>query len=176
LTLAMATIGCHYTKTEEFDSMVVPFHEFLCSVLHSELDTYREPATELLYLQAFLLSQVGLTYYGPTEMRDKAMLYQGSMIRRAENLGLFSITPGHFYAVDSAESSHAPPVPDARTRWHVWVKQETARRLAYSIWVSHSHVSSIASLTLVDDGYYGFLSFQHPISLARTASTRRSTP
>lgn len=135
LTLAMATIGCHYTKTEEFDRMVVPLHEFLFSALQRRAFSQREPVMELLYLQAFLLSQIGLTYYGPTEMRDRALLHHGSLIRRAENLGLFSSSAGHFYGIDPVSGSQATPVQDSSTRWQTWVKEETARRLGYSIWV-----------------------------------------
>jgi hypothetical protein len=149
LTLAMATIGCHYTKTAEFDKMVVPLHDFLGSVLQEEAGKQREPVAEFHFLQAFLLSQIGLTYYGPTEMRKRALLYHGSLVRRAENLGLFSSCPGHFWITDGAGiEAQTSPASDATTRWHSWVKQETARRLGYAIWVCR--LSSTWPVTLAD--------------------------
>lgn len=134
LTLAMATIGCHYTKTEEFDEMVVPLHEFLRLVLQDEANKTREPAIELQYLLAFFLSQIGLTYYGPIDMRNKASLHYGSLIGRAESLGLFSPSSlqNENLGISTAQLS---PESDIPTRWHSWVREETARRLGYAIWV-----------------------------------------
>lgn len=134
LTLAMATIGCHYTKTAEFDRMVVYLHDFLSSALRQEAVKLREPQVEFYYLQAFLLNQIGLMYYGPTEMRDRALLHHGTLIRRAEGLDLFSITTG---LVREHRETMDPIMPgyDTTTQWHSWVKEETARRLGYAIWV-----------------------------------------
>lgn len=123
LTLAMTTIGCHYTKTKEFDGLVSPMHEVLAKAVSSTQLAWIEPRQQICYIQALLLSQIGLYYYGPPSMRAQAIARRGYLIHCAEAAGLFE-------PIVSSSSDR-----DLTQRWRSWIQDETRRRLGYSIWV-----------------------------------------
>ncbi|VUC22744.1 unnamed protein product [Clonostachys rosea] len=130
LTLAMSAIGCQYTRTQEFESMVAPLHQFLRRGLQREMNlSQKDPQAQIYYLKAFLLSQISHFYYGDVEMRRQAMIHRGLLIQLAEASGLFAAETrrGH----DESEA----PDHDAHNRWQQWIRLETKRRLGYSIWM-----------------------------------------
>lgn len=130
LTLAMATIGCQYTRTREFESMVVPLHRFLRRGLQREMSSScNDPQVQVHSLKAFLLSQIGHFYYGDLAMRRQALLDRGILVQLGESMGLFTSEANQPGSTEERRGSNA------HNRWQQWVQAETKRRLGYSIWV-----------------------------------------
>lgn len=127
LTLAMATIGCHYTKTKEFDTIIPFMHKLLSKSLAETEMVWVEPHLQLSYVQALLLSQIGLYYYGPPCMRAQAVARRGYLIYCANTLGLLGPIASSGPTLDVE--------PGLTARWHGWILDEAKRRLGYSIWV-----------------------------------------
>ncbi|CAG9995417.1 unnamed protein product [Clonostachys byssicola] len=129
LTLAMAAIGCQYTRTQEFESMVAPLHEFLRRGLQREMDlSYDNPEAQIYYLKALFLSQISCFYYGDMAMRRQALIHRGLLVQLAESLGLFAAETRQVHdGSDAADNAH--------TQWQQWIRLETKRRLGYSIWM-----------------------------------------
>jgi hypothetical protein len=127
LTLAMATIGCQYTKTKDFDRIVPFMHQLLAKALAETDIVWVEPHLQLFFVQALLLSQIGLYYYGLPCMRAQAVARRGYLIYCANTLGLLGpvVSSGPTLNLES----------DLTARWHGWILDETKRRLGYSIWV-----------------------------------------
>lgn len=138
LTLAMVAIGCQYTRTQEFESMVAPLHEFLRRGLQREMNLSQDdPQAQLHYLKALFLSQISCFYYGDVAMRRHALIHRGLLVQLAETLGLFAAEtrPPH----DESDATDN----NAHSQWQQWIQLETNRRLGYSIWVSiHPSVRS----------------------------------
>ncbi|CAG9940364.1 unnamed protein product [Clonostachys rosea f. rosea IK726] len=130
LTLAMAAIGCQYTRTQEFESMVAPLHEFLRRGLQREMDLSQDdPQAQIHYLKALFLSQISCFYYGDVAMRRQALIHRGLLVQLAETLGLFTAeTRQADYESDAADNN-------AHSQWQQWIRLETKRRLGYSIWM-----------------------------------------
>lgn len=125
LTLAVAAIGCQYTQTQEFWSYVAPMHEFLRRVMLVEQDNRaRAGDGDTPYIQAMILSQIGLLYCGPLNMRALAQRRHGELV------GLIKFDRLLVPSDDHRSSDHG-----TSQRWANWMTAETKRRLGYSILV-----------------------------------------
>lgn len=154
LTLAMTAIGCQYTQTHEFWSYVAPVHEFLRRVLITEQENrigFGDDDTP--FIQALLLSQVGMLYCGSSHLQALAKRRHGELVSLVKLNGLMSIIGDH-----NRDSSW--DTQDHR-RWVGWLAAETKRRLAYSIVVRPSLAISLTSLTFfLVTRLYDVVSFQ----------------
>ena len=134
LALAMAAIGCQYTQTQEFADCVVPLQEFLRRVLAIELEKRDMRDLDVALLQALLLNQVSMVYYGSKEHLQLAKSRRSTLVELVERFELLKPTGT---SRSFGEILH-PHSGAERNRWEQWVASETKRRLGYAIWVGFS--------------------------------------
>jgi hypothetical protein len=148
LALAVASIGCQYTRTREFSRCVLPMHEFLDRVVTVALlqrtsgqgGCQQDPHNSREAMQVLVLGQIAMLYYGHPRHMDKARMRHGLLVRMLEETRILSGWPN---STGSAWRGH-----DAGAwTWKQGVELETERRLGYAIWVCH--VSFARSLPVI---------------------------
>lgn len=128
VTLAIAAIGSQYTDTDEFSRCVIPLHEFLRRGLAVELADADSSALTIPVLQALILSQVGMLYYGSGLMLRRARVRSSTLTHALNALSLLSPTHPVNDLACGREGSR-------EIYWKRWLENETWRRLGYFIWV-----------------------------------------
>lgn len=128
LVLAIVSIGCQYTQTQEFGCCVAPFHEFLRRALVAEFEKAEHIPSQVRLVQALVLSQVGMLYCGDQRLHSIAKRRHGELV----NLVKFD----NLLDPSSQELHVSADTRDGRSRWSRWIASETRRRVGYAIWVS----------------------------------------
>lgn len=138
LILAMATIGCQYTRTQEFGAVVAPMHEFLRRALQGELERGINHTESQHVAQSLLFSQIGMIYHGSGSLKALAMdrwSVLANLIKALDSNTAGSYTQTYSQLQNTIRSAHPS---DLDKHWQAWVKRETRSRLAYMAWVSYT--------------------------------------
>ncbi|KAI5459576.1 hypothetical protein BGZ63DRAFT_254791 [Mariannaea sp. PMI_226] len=128
LALAICAMGCQYTETVEFSRCVLPLHEFLCRGLDMELQGQDLTRLELPLIQAMILNQLTMLYYGPRGLSQKARTRNGTLVELVQTMSLLS--PSRM-GKDNFRSDDL----SLETQWKQWLDEEARRRLGYTIWL-----------------------------------------
>lgn len=136
LTLAMAAVGSQYTRTQEFDAMVIPLHEYLRRALRIEVERSCGSDHQTAVFQSVLLSHIGMLYYGSTRLRSYAVARCGSLVGLAESFQLH----GSMLSSEESDLRVKDTIRNAslnvlHEQWQSWVRLETKRRLGYLAWL-----------------------------------------
>ena len=137
LALAVATIGCQYTQTQDFSEYIPPLHEFLRRVINTETENRAHLSTSLEMVQTCFLGHVGLSYYGISEQVSKARSRQSLLCDLVHSAGLLEPTSVEIIADQDniRVNDSSDPRISLEHQWKRWVEAETKRRVGYAIWV-----------------------------------------
>ncbi|KAH8897923.1 hypothetical protein GQ53DRAFT_637340 [Thozetella sp. PMI_491] len=132
LALAIAAIGSQYTRTREFSECVLPMHEFLRRITSTELEASVGGKYCLGRIQAVVLSQVGMLYYGHSAYKEIARVRHGALVRLVTAYGLLQEPPAKVPSFHQSENVRR------ESSWDDWIEEESKRRLGYAIWLLDS--------------------------------------
>ncbi|KAI9732449.1 MAG: hypothetical protein M1834_001657 [Cirrosporium novae-zelandiae] len=112
LTLAVASIGCRFTDSEEIARCVLPMQEFLRRAIQFESESQHSFETSPWLTQSILLNQIGMLYCGSKHYVNIARCNHSKLIEYFRKCSLLRL-----------------PEDD----WDSWIRAETNRRLLYCI-------------------------------------------
>lgn len=127
LAVAMGTLGCQYSNTEELSQCFLPMLEFSRCVLEVEIGNREPTLITVPVMQAMLLNHIGMLYSASPRLTTYALKNRGVLV---ELLRLHRLLACHSFA----------SIPSAIC-WDQAIDFETKTRLGYSIWV-HTSFSS----------------------------------
>ncbi|KAH7136648.1 hypothetical protein EDB81DRAFT_802815 [Dactylonectria macrodidyma] len=136
LTLAMAAVGSQYTRTQEFDAMVIPMHEFLRRALQTEVERQGNSDQPIALFQSILISHIGMLYYGSTRLSSYAMSRCGGLVGLAESFQLLESTSSSDESIlHIKDKIRNASLNTLHEQWQNWARLETKRRLGYLAWL-----------------------------------------
>ncbi|KAH6698476.1 fungal-specific transcription factor domain-containing protein [Leptodontidium sp. MPI-SDFR-AT-0119] len=133
--LALATIGCQYSKSTAAQRCAPPLSEiFRLSIFHT-LEIDRLSVRSLWLTRVMVLDVVGTVYSG-----DRRLLEVGLTILNAVTM---QCRRNGYLKGAIPESVPGEKMNDIETNklWTAWIREETCRRIGYSVWILQCQLS-----------------------------------
>ncbi|UPK97099.1 hypothetical protein LCI18_008034 [Fusarium solani-melongenae] len=128
LVVAVAAVGCIFSRTLRSEQTFHDLHEFLRRAIHIKVERFRTSPPDIHLAQATILNQVGMMYSGEMRLAEAVpatMALLATLCKRISFYGKFSQFGVPLDSVVHSNSMH----------WEDWLREESKRRLFYFAWV-----------------------------------------
>ncbi|KAI8724268.1 hypothetical protein NCS52_00284500 [Fusarium sp. LHS14.1] len=142
LAVAVAAVGCIFSRTLRSEQTFHDIHEFLRRAIHLTVECSRTSPPDIHIAQATVLNQVGMMYSGEMRLAEAvptAMALLATLCKRISFYAKFSE-----FGVPLDSASH-PNTAD----WEGWLRKEGKRRLFHFAWVLDCQYSCFWSAPVV---------------------------
>ncbi|KAH7325699.1 fungal-specific transcription factor domain-containing protein [Stachybotrys elegans] len=125
LVLAIIVTGCRFVSHPSAQLCVGAMQEFLRRVTTITLENCGESTRAISFVQAILLSHIGLASSDQTKLMQYSQMYQGYITFLCRRTGCFQEKGKEEEGTEMGFEDH----------WKAWVSTESRRRLGYCAWL-----------------------------------------